>query len=53
MWVNGHQLTQVNDSQGLQSFNGIGLVVVSEKKAGTEAVFDNALMSIVSQSGSQ
>jgi hypothetical protein len=45
MWVNGQQLTQVNDVSGFQTFDGIRLLVLSGNKAGTEAIFDNALMS--------
>jgi len=45
MWVNGQQVGQFKDGQGFQSFAGMGLLVVSGEKGGTEAVYDNALMS--------
>jgi hypothetical protein len=45
MWVNGQYVTRLNDPHGFQTFDGIGLFILSLEKAPTEAAFDNALMS--------
>ena len=45
MWVNGQYVTRFNDPHGFQTFDGIGVFILSLEKAPTEAAFDNALMS--------
>ena len=45
MWVNGQYVTRFNDAHGFQTFDGIGVFILSLEKAPTEAAFDNALMS--------
>ena len=45
MWVNGQYVTRFNDAHGFQTFDGIGVLILSLEKAPTEAAFDNALMS--------